>query len=257
MARLEYKYLVRYEHLDRFRNLIKPFLERDAYTSNGEIPEYSVRSIYFDTPTLRYYVEKIEGIDLRKKLRIRGYNGGGYNPEVFLEIKRKNIQSVWKNRAPLYYKKVQEFLRTGDVDRFIITDNGIAMADENARRFLFHVYQHALQPIVLVTYEREAYTGRFDRSLRLTIDKNLRSAIYPELDHLFSEDGMKRCIPHHFVVEVKFNKRMPNWINAILGELGVRRRAVSKYCIGLEAHKIVDKHFSKHAVRALAQTVHL
>ncbi len=257
MARLEYKYLVRYEHLNQFRKMVTPFLERDVYTSNGDIPEYSVRSIYFDTPTLRYYVEKIEGIDIRKKLRIRGYNGGGINPEVFLEIKRKNIQSVWKNRAPLYYKKVDDFLLSGDVERYIITDNGIAHAADNARRFLFHVYQHALQPLVLVTYEREAYTGRFNRSFRLTIDKNLRSAVYPEMDQLYSEKNMVRCIPHHFVVEVKFHNRMPNWIHAILGTLGVRRRAASKYCIGLEAHKNVNKHFSKHAVRALARSVHL
>jgi len=256
MARLEYKYLVRYEHLDRFRKMIDPFLERDRYTSDGEIPEYSVRSIYFDTPTLRYYVEKIEGIDLRKKLRIRGYNGGGKNPEVFLEIKRKHIQSVWKNRAPLQYTQVNEFFETGNVEKYINTENGIANAADNARRFLFHFYHHALQPVVLVNYEREAYTGRFDRSLRLTIDKNLRSNIYPGLDQLFSEEQMKRCIPHHFVVEVKFNKIMPNWIHAILGEFSVRRRAVSKYCIGLEAHKQVEKHFSKHAIRALAKKVH-
>lgn len=256
MARLEYKYLVRYEHLDRFRGMITPFLDRDVYASNGEIPEYSVRSIYFDTPTLRYYEEKKEGIDVRKKLRIRGYNGGGKNPEVFLEIKRKNIQTVWKNRAPLYYKKVYDLLQTGDVDSYIITDNGIANAADNARRFLFHVYQHALQPLVLVTYEREAYTGRFNRDFRLTIDKNLRSAIYPEIRDLFSEKHMVRCIPHHFVVEVKFKNRMPNWIHSILGTFGVRRRAVSKYCIGLEAHKKVEKHFTKHAVRACAPAVH-
>lgn len=256
MARLEYKYLVRYEHLDRFRGMITPFLDRDVYASNGEIPEYSVRSIYFDTPTLRYYKEKIEGIDVRKKLRIRGYNGGGKNPEVFLEIKRKNIQTVWKTRAPLYLKKVYDLLQTGDVDSYIITDNGIANAADNARRFLFHVYQHALQPLVLVTYEREAYTGRFNRDFRLTIDKNLRSAIYPEIRDLFSEKHMIRCIPHHFVVEVKFKNRMPSWIHSILGTFGVRRRAVSKYCIGLEAHKKVEKHFTKHAVRTCAPAVH-
>lgn len=255
--RLEYKYLISYEHLDRFRSMITPFLERDVNTADSEIPEYSVRSIYFDTPNLRYYNEKIEGIDVRKKLRIRGYNKGGDNSEVFLEVKRKNIQSVWKNRAPMKYSDIRNLFRTGDVNRWVNINNGIADAENNARRFMFHIYQHALQPIVLVSYEREAYTGRFNNSFRLTLDKNLRSVVYPTIDSLYSDSGMIRCIPHYFVVEVKFYDRMPNWIHAILGTFGTRRRAVSKYCIGLEAHKKVDKHFTKHAVRAFARNVHL
>lgn len=257
MARLEYKYLVRNEHLSRFRSMIRPFVYSDGYASDGEIPEYTVRSIYFDTPTLRYYEEKIEGIDIRKKLRVRGYNNGCENSQVFLEIKRKNIQSVWKNRATILYKDLKRLFETGDIDTLVITDNGIPDSADNARRFLFHLYQHALQPVTLVSYEREAYIGQFDRNFRLTIDKNLRSAVYPDMNSLFSEKNLIRCLPHHFVVEVKFPHRMPNWIHAILGTFGVRRQAVSKYCIGLERHKAIDKYFSKHAVRALAYPVQL
>lgn len=256
MTRLEYKYLIEYKDLDRFRRKIKPFVERDIHTSEGEIPQYTVRSIYFDTANLRYYHEKIEGIDVRKKLRVRGYDDGGADPEVVLEIKRKNIQNVWKNRAPMKFSDLRRLLSTGDVNRWVITDNGIADADRNAKHFMFHMYNHALQPIVLVVYEREAYSGRFDSSFRLTIDKNLRSAVYPEIDTLFSEERTVRCIPKYFVVEVKFHHRMPNWIHAILGSFNTRRRAVSKYCIGLDTHKHVDKHFSKLAVRAFAQSVH-
>jgi hypothetical protein len=257
MARLEYKYLIEYEHLDRFRSMIMPFLEGDDNAPEGDIPEYSVRSIYFDTPNLRYYHEKIEGLDIRKKLRVRGYNDGGEDPEVYLEIKRKNIQSVWKNRAPMKYNDIGDLFTSGDVERWIITDNGIAHAADNARRFMFHMYQHSLEPIVLVSYEREAYAGRYDTSLRITIDKYLRSAIFPKMGGLFSDKRTVRCLPDHFIVEVKFPSRMPNWIQAILGTFGARRRAVSKYCIGLDAHKIVDKHFSKHAIRAFARSVYM
>jgi hypothetical protein len=255
MARLEYKYLLRNEDLPRFRSMILPFLVADVNAVKELIPEYTVRSIYFDTPNLRYYEEKEAGIDLRKKLRIRGYNTGGRNPEVYLEIKRKNIQSVWKNRAPMLYRNIARLFDTGDVDTLIITNNGVASAAENARRFMFHIYQHALQPINLVVYEREAYHGRFDRSFRLTIDKNLRSSIYPAIENLFSNENLVPCLPHQFVVEVKFPNRMPNWIHAILGTFSARRRAVSKYCIGLDVHKKVEKHFTKHAVRALARPV--
>jgi hypothetical protein len=255
MARLEYKYLIAQGNLKRFREMISPFVEYDAKAVGDEIPEYTVRSIYFDTTSLKYYTEKIEGIDVRKKLRIRGYNDGGENSEVYLEIKRKKIQSVWKNRAPLRYAHVRELIRSGNIRRYVITDNGIADAENNARKFLFHLYNKTLQPIVLVTYEREAYFGKFDKSFRLTIDKNLRSVVFPTLDDLYREDEMVDCLPGQFIVEVKFRDSMPAWIQGILGTFGTKRKAVSKYCICVDAHRSLGKPFSRSVIRASSETL--
>ncbi len=252
MPRLEYKYLIHNENLDKLRSSIIPFIVRDDHARNADIPEYSVRSIYFDTPSLRYYTEKIEGVDIRKKLRIRGYNDGGNEDEVYLEIKRKNIQTVWKNRAPMRFKHVRRFFATGNVQKYIITGNGIADADENARKFLYHLHGSMLRPVVLVTYEREAYFGKFDRSVRITFDKNLRSAIYPQLDELYSEEKLVNCLPGRFVVEVKFTGTMPLWMRSALRVFGARRQAVSKYCIGLDMHRKTSHHFTKPAVCALS-----
>ncbi len=87
---------------------------------------------------------------------------------------------------------------------------------------------------------------KFDTSLRLTFDKNLRSIIYPTLDQLYNEDKIKRTMTNHFILEVKFYGRLPLWIKAIISKHSLDRRALSKYTMSLETHdEFNDKRFAK------------
>ncbi len=74
MNRLEYKYLVPMELLPTIRKEIAPFVEVDPHMLKTGWNYYTVHSLYFDTPDLSYYYDKIEGIDIRKKVRLRRYN---------------------------------------------------------------------------------------------------------------------------------------------------------------------------------------
>ncbi|MBR3438052.1 MAG: VTC domain-containing protein, partial [Clostridia bacterium] len=47
-------------------------MKRDRHTINGE---YKIRSLYFDTPADTALREKIDGVNIREKFRIRLYNG--------------------------------------------------------------------------------------------------------------------------------------------------------------------------------------
>jgi hypothetical protein len=183
LPRLEYKYLVPGELLPRLRRMIAPFVETDAHAVVYGTRGYTVRSIYFDTRALDFYHEKLAGLEARKKLRLRGYNGNGARCVVFLEIKRKHAASVTKNR---------------------------------------------------VVYEREAYHGKFDPSQRITFDKNLRGAARPTVDTLFCEDEIRYAMPRHFVLEVKFSGSFPAWLRPIVGALGLRVEAMSKYVTCME-----------------------
>ena len=60
-----------------------------------------------------------------------------------------------------------------------------------------------LHPAVLVIYDREAFWGKFDNSLRLTFDKKLRSVIYPSLKELYNEDQAKITMNNHFILRSK------------------------------------------------------
>ncbi|MEO0557300.1 MAG: VTC domain-containing protein, partial [Bacteroidota bacterium] len=88
--RSELKYLVREADRERLLSLISPFVQPDPHASPREDGRvgYTVRSIYFDTPGLRDWAEKESGDQVRRKLRVRGYDANDSSP-VVLEIKRK------------------------------------------------------------------------------------------------------------------------------------------------------------------------
>lgn len=242
--RLEYKYLVPNEHLSRLRGMIAPFVEVDVHAVPYGTRGYTVRSIYFDTRALDFYHEKLAGLKVRKKLRLRGYNGGWENSVVFLEIKRKRGGSVTKNRSPVEYVHIPYLFGTGDIERCIGACSDFPHAADDARRFFFYVFRQALRPVALIAYEREAYQGRFSPFLRITFDKNLRSAIYPSVDALFEEQEMRYGMSRHFILEVKFSGRFPSWLRSAIGVLDLSRQALSKYVIGVDRYDALGRRLA-------------
>jgi hypothetical protein len=238
--RYEYKYLVKNEHLPRLRQMVLPFVDRDKYALKSEEGEYTVRSIYFETPGFDFYNEKVAGIPNRKKLRIRGYNQPEGATTVFLEIKRKYQVPSFKYRAPLRFEDAKMIFRGHAINEFVTNSPPYPEAETNARRFFFHIHNQQLRPTVLVVYEREAYQEKLSTSngLRITFDKNLRSAAYPALGDLFLETGIKPALTDHFVLEIKFNQSFPGWILPMIDSLSLKRQAVSKYVVCVDSQGI-------------------
>jgi len=249
--RLEYKYSVPNELLPKLRAMITPFVEVDQFAEQRGPEGYTVRSIYFDTLSLDFYHEKSAGLKTRKKIRIRGYNERGRRNVVFLEIKRKRGDTVAKNRAPVLYGRIGDMLTSGDVEQYILTNQGFPNALQDARRFLFHLYGIPLRPTVLIIYEREAYHSKFNSFLRITLDKNIRSSVYPSIDTLFSEDSILHSIHGYFVLEVKFCGGLPSWLTPVIGALELTRKSISKYAICLDTHD-TPQRFSQRSMVAFS-----
>lgn len=72
---------------------------------------YTVKTLYLDTPDLLYYYEKMDGLKVRKKLRIRTY--GDDHSTAFLEIKRRYIDIVVKERAKYTSKEIRGLIEEG------------------------------------------------------------------------------------------------------------------------------------------------
>lgn len=236
--RLEYKYLVPVERLDALRTQMRPYLRVDGFVDKTNANKgYTVRSIYFDTPRMDYHFEKIEGIGVRKKIRVRGYNALTDRSAVFLEIKRKNVNLIAKDRAPLFYRDLEDLFRTRDVDRYIQPHHGSGESIEPAKRFFFHVCGRSLEPSVLVSYDREAFYARFNPLLRITFDKNLRFSMRPSLNELFDESKLRRTMGRHFILEVKFQRGLPSWLRDVITQNELERMALSKYTLCVDAHR--------------------
>ncbi len=145
--RLEYKYLVPGERLPELRAMVAPFVEADVYTAQRGLAGYTVRSIYFDTSTLAFHQEKVAGLKVRRKLRLRGYNEYRQGDLVFLETKGKYGRMVVKGRAPVRYEQVPVLLASGEVERYILTGPTFPNALEDARQFFFHLRRGAGKPL--------------------------------------------------------------------------------------------------------------
>lgn len=233
-GRIEYKYLLSNALISKVRRDMLAHVEADLPPGDGTSSEYTVRSVYFDTPRFDCYQEKADGLKMRNKFRIRGYGRGGSKSVVFLEIKRKCDAFIEKHRAPLSHDDLEAFFASRDIDRYIPGASG--QVKEDALRFLYHYCRHGLRPAALVVYDREAFKGRFDSSLRITFDKNVRGTAFPSLSELFDDHRLKVAMPGWCVFEVKFFRyALPQWVRSIIQRYELPRFALSKYAICLES----------------------
>lgn len=239
MLRYERKYLVPVELMSAVRQRLWPFIIPDAYArkNSSGIYEYTVRSIYLDTYDLECYQQKSEGLQFRRKLRIRGYNTLNADSKVILEIKRKIGNRIKKHRSALLFSNLNNLLKSPDLEQYIIQGKREESIDD-ARRFFFHLKKRQFSPTNLVVYEREAYQGKMDKGVRITFDKNIRSRIFPKMDSLYDDVNLKPLFNDHFVLEIKyFTDQMPVWARSLVQEFKLRNDAISKYTIGYDVSK--------------------
>jgi hypothetical protein len=233
--RFEFKFVVPNRLLEALRVELQPFVVPDAFAGAREQREYTVRSIYFDTSHFDFYQARIEGLRVRKKIRIRGYNSKEEGGPVFLEIKKKIAEHCYKHRAALRFQDLGELFGTRDFKRYILPGRDAAHAHDEANRFFYHVQRQALRPVVLVTYDREAFQGKLDPALRITFDKRLRYRLRPALGDLYDERHLQFAQSQAFILEIKFKHGFSSWLQNVLKRHLLQRRSCSKYVICLEA----------------------
>jgi hypothetical protein len=243
--RLEYKFLAPNNKIDELRNAIMPFVFLDEYAEREVNKEYTVRSIYYDTMKLDDYHDKLAGLKIRKKLRIRGYNEPDEESLVFLEIKRKYENHISKNRAPLLYNNLEEILKSSDIERYLLKRKNFLDAKSDAAKFFYLCKMKNCSPVVLINYEREAFFSKHDSTLRITFDKNLRSSPLPKISDLYSEERSRYAMPGNFILEVKFFNGFPTWLQKILRRYELKRQAISKYTNCVDTHQELVRFVNK------------
>jgi len=238
--RFEKKYLVPYTQLQALRERLAPFLRPDSFAGLEKYgyPEYTVRSIYFDSHDKKSVDEKIAGVEERKKLRIRGYDLENEGSKVFLEVKRKLGNRIYKTRALIPFSKTPDFLCFGPDNETVALLEKQKQHDD-ALRFMFLLKKNNMAPLNLIVYEREAYHGKFNSDLRITFDKNIRSELYPSLRGLYHEGNLTYIWENHFILEVKyFDPPMPGFVKTIIEDFKLQSQALSKYVEGYLCHTL-------------------
>ncbi|WP_213454500.1 polyphosphate polymerase domain-containing protein [Rhizomonospora bruguierae] len=227
--RYEIKYLVSGTALPRLRAELAGRLDVDSHGDSGG---YGVWSVYYDTPDLRFYWEKIEGLKFRRKLRVRHYGDRSTvddDTTVYVEIKQRVNRVTQKRRVALPYHLARDLC-----ERRVMIDH-----DPSQRAFLEEVLELLsgldLRPVAMTGYQREAFIGRdADAGLRVTIDQRVRGR---DRDfHLGAAAENRLIVPARLaVVEFKANERVPYWLTDLAAELNLSVVRMSKYCQGVEA----------------------
>ncbi len=236
--RLELKYFVSPDEIRVARKMIAPFTHPDEHAQACDGYRYTVRSIYFDTPDLRFYYEKEAGTKVRKKLRLRTYNRYSQDTVGFFEIKRKYGNSILKERVGMPFDRAATLLKKDPVERkdpATLEDLRLSVSSRaSLQRFFFLEEVLLLHPTVLVVYDREPHVGRDNPRVRITFDCDVRSIIRPEMEEIFAERGLRHLTNHRQIMEIKFDGAMPQWLRPLTSRLNRSHQPISKYCRGIE-----------------------
>ena len=235
--RFEIKYLVAEDRADELRTELRRRLDDDAHSTDGGYP---ITSIYYDTPQLTFYWEKIEGLRFRRKLRLRHYGTADLDPDsaVFVEIKQRVNRVTQKRRVSLPYRDALNLCSPVGYDPAVeVSSRELAFLNEVATM----VGKLDLRPTVTTGYHREAWVGReADLGLRVTLDHRLRGR---DRDFHLSSESLNRLTlpPRLAVLEVKANERVPAWITDLTARMNLDLVRISKYCQSVQAFGLVPR----------------
>ena len=220
--RQEKKYLMTLVEMDRLQERLEPIMRPDAHNS---AQGYSIRSLYFDSLDDRDYQEKIDGVEVRRKIRLRIYD-----PEAdfaMLEMKQKQ-GSYQKKRS----------LRIGRGDAIELAagryDSLLRYADPFAAECYGLMHMKCYRPKTVVEYRRKAYIAR-ENKIRITFDHEIR-ANEACLDLFSSQLTMYPVLdPFNVVLEVKYNGFLLSYIKSLISAANRSELSVSKYCLARSA----------------------
>lgn len=215
--RHELKYYVTYSDYLAIRSRLRAVAKSDPHV--GAEGTYHIRSLYFDNYNDKALREKIDGVNLREKFRIRYYNHN--TSRITLEKKSKIHGLCQKQQSPITTDQCNAIL-----------DGRLEEIKESPELLLLELYAkmntQLIRPRVIVDYVREPYVYGMG-NVRITFDSQIQTGLYnkdflnPEVPMITAGDIGT------IIMEVKFDDYLPEVIQMAvqLGSQG--QSAFSKY----------------------------
>lgn len=210
--------------------------------ANGSEGYYVNESLYFDSPDFDFYFHKVEGVKLRRKIRIRRYGATGPWDRVFIEIKKRNGPYIEKLRFPLQTQLVPRLFNPSQ--RTDITKSLSAAEVQVYNEVISLTKLFQLRPILFIQYKRRAFWSKGEERLRITFDSDL---CYDEVNQN-CEAALENRQPllggDQIVLEIKANGKVPFWVLELIQEFECHMTRLSKYCLGVHmAHGLGGSFF--------------
>ena len=234
--RFEFKYVLPESRARALIAGLEGYARPDAHSrarSERASGGYPIHSVYWDSPQLTFFWEKIDGEKYRRKLRFRSYPrpDGRAPDELFVEIKQRIDRTVQKRRARLSLERARALFEAGAPGAGALESE---LRDPVLAEALFLCRYHGLEPKMAVAYRREAYFGVYEQDLRITFDRRLQYDPHTlDLGRYF-ESGKYILPADQVVIEIKFNDTVPLWLTKLAQTHGLELVRMSKYCSAVD-----------------------
>lgn len=214
----ELKYLINFKQMLEVEACLQSFCHHDPNGNNGL---YDVMSLYYDTPDLQFYRDKVEGEFSKKKVRLRVYRLKDSTwQNAALEIKRRDGSLVTKTRQKLNHLSIESECKDLNV--------------------LLNRQNKMLKPAATVFYQRKAWFSPEMHGLRFTFDQNL-AVLSPDVFSAgagFAFDLAAKMQKLPIVFEIKSYAGAPQAIFQLLQKIAVPQVSFSKYAQAIENQPI-------------------
>ncbi|MGI9326746.1 MAG: polyphosphate polymerase domain-containing protein [Pseudomonadales bacterium] len=174
IERHELKYMVPHHLIEPISVFLEPYCALDSHSQAQSDGFYSVNSLYFDTPGLRFLKQRMGGVDRRFNMRMRAYADGSEGP-YFAEVKYKTPTSVKKFRSTFNSAVWPDEMAARCPRDRALTE--FVSADKEAisrELFLRLATAYAIEPKIFTCYRRRAFFSRLDDYARVTFDIDMR-----------------------------------------------------------------------------------
>lgn len=197
------------------RQRLRAVMQADCHAKNGV---YQIRSLYFDSPDDCALREKLDGVSVREKFRIRIYD---HNPSlIHLERKFKQGGLGSKEVANLTPAQTRAII-SGQIDWMAESSQPLV------RSFYSKMRQECLTPKVIVDYIREPFVFG-PGNVRVTLDTSIRTALRSTA--FFDADCPTLPVEGDpCILEVKWDAFLPDVIRMAVGLEDRHATAYSKY----------------------------
>ena len=213
--RHEWKFPINTADMLVLRQRLRAVMESDPHAVDGK---YRIRSLYFDNLDDKALREKIDGVNLREKFRIRLYN---CDPTVIhLEKKSKRGGLGTKFSADLSAGEAQK-IANGELDWML--SSGRPLVQELYCKMRYQ----GLRPRTIVDYTREPYIFR-PGNVRVTLDYDIRTGL-DCTDFLNPEAVTIPARDAPILLEVKWDEFLPSVVRDAVSVPDRREGAFSKY----------------------------
>ncbi|MBE6911544.1 MAG: polyphosphate polymerase domain-containing protein [Ruminococcaceae bacterium] len=215
--RHELKHSISFSDATELRRKLSVIAKPDSNSKNGK---YEIRSLYFDSPCDRALREKIDGVNIREKFRLRLYNS---DLSIIKLEKKMKINGLCKKESILIDHNLAKSLSKGIIGN--ITNNTPPLLCELYSKMA----TQRLLPKTIVDYTREAYIYPAG-NVRVTIDSGIRTGLGCT-DFLNPECITVPAKDSGIILEVKWDEFIPRIILDAIATPNRFASAFSKYAV--------------------------